>query len=144
MENIFFISNVWSFQSKRNFCNKSFQLRMFIQMFWFYTLVFSLFCFKMHCVILLWLNNGLVTSQGMCTCCVTSQWPPNKKKQIQKKSEWKEMFSIFINKSVPSQVWGWLEKSRFLAYVSSQNIEIENGFAWDCWNWSYDLTVYLA
>ena len=55
------------------------------------------------------------------------------------------MASIFISKSafafcvlywsfepsetVPSQVWGWLEKSKFLALVSFQNIEIENGFA---------------
>ena len=38
-------------------------------------------------------------------------------------------YSLQPSETVPSQVWGRLEKLKFLAKVSSQNIEIENGFA---------------
>ena len=92
MENISYIGNIWSFQPQRDFCNIYSSLECL-----FWNLSFTYLCFlyfapkcilyfASKCILyfvskcIVWLNNGLLTSEGMCICGVTSEWPKNKKR----------------------------------------------------------------
>ena len=76
------------------------QPRVFRRLPSFLFLCFFSFCFNLYYVILVRSNNGLLTSHGICTCCMTSQWPQNRDNMIQKRSKRKKMTTIFISKSV--------------------------------------------